>query len=212
MATQGSLVGVDLAIQHGWAINLAGGYHHAKSDEGGGFCAYADIPLAVKKLVNKYHKKKILIIDLDAHQGNGHEAILCHNEHVAIFDVYNEDIYPQDEPVKECITYNHPIVSGTTDKEYLDLLRVELPKAFDTSKPDFIIYNAGTDIYKHDPLGQLKISKKGIIKRDQMVFELAKKHNIPILMVLSGGYTKASAGIIADSIINLVNKTIITLQ
>ena len=151
-ATQGTLVAVDLALQHGWAINLAGGYHHAKSDEGGGFCAYADIPHAVEKLVNKYHKKKILIIDLDAHQGNGHETILCHNEHVAIFDVYNEDIYPGDDPAKECITYNHPIKSGTTDKEYLNLLETELPEAFNKSKPDFIIYNAGTDIYKHDTL------------------------------------------------------------
>jgi len=212
LATQGTLDAVDEAIKHNWAINLGGGYHHAKSDSGGGFCAYADIPLAVKKLINKYHKKKILIVDLDAHQGNGHEEILCHDKHVAIFDVYNENIYPRDEQAKKCITYNHPITSETSDSEYLNLLKKELSKAFNASKPDFIVYNAGTDIYEHDPLGRLKISRKGIIERDQMVFELAKKHAIPILMVLSGGYTKASAGIIADSIINLINKKIITLR
>ena len=214
LATQGTLDAVDLAIKHGWAINLSGGYHHAKANNAEGFCIYADIPLAVKKACGEYGIEKCMIIDLDAHQGNGHEEILGESSQVDIFDIYNGSpgFYPSDSYAAQFITYNHPVAHYTNDEEYLSILKTELPKAFEQTKPDFIIYNAGTDIYECDPLGSLSVSRVGIIERDEFVFNLAKEHNIPIIMVLSGGYTQESAGIISDSIINLANKKIINIE
>ncbi len=209
LATGGTILATQLALKKGWAINLGGGYHHAKDCEGGGFCAFADIPLAINILLQKNSKlQKVLIIDLDAHQGNGHEWIFRDNDAIAIFDIYNEDIYPHDEEAKKAITYNHPVHSGINDARYLALLKKQLPIALADSKPDFIVYNAGTDILAGDTLGRMNISKQGIIERDAFVFGEAFKRNIPITMVLSGGYTKQSAGVISKSVENLLTNVI----
>ncbi len=208
MATGGTILGADLALEKGWAINLSGGYHHAKHDCGGGFCAYADIPLAITKVLEKNPTYKAMIIDLDAHQGNGHEDFFKEEDRVAIFDVYNSEIYPHDYAARTRIDYNYPVASGIADEEYLKLLAEKLPAALDESKPNFIIYNAGSDIFEEDPLGRMKISAQGIIKRDELVFKFARERNIPILMVLSGGYTKKSAGIIGKSIENILKNVL----
>lgn len=205
LATTGSLIGVDLALEHGWGINLSGGYHHAKSNSGEGFCFFADIPLAVKKIHHINSDYKVLIIDLDAHQGNGVSTILQSVKNVDILDVYNFQIYPNDKIAERYVTYNYPVNAYIQDDEYLFLIENKVPEAIEASKADFIIYNAGTDIYAEDPLGAMSISHAGIIKRDEIVFKNAVKRNIPILMLLSGGYTKDSARIIADSIENLMN-------
>ena len=208
LATQGTLDTVDLAQEYGWAINLSGGYHHAKADSGGGFCIYADIPLAAKKFLKLNPNSNVLIVDLDAHQGNGHEAVLGDNEKVSIFDIYNGQIYPGDRAAKSHITYDHPVRNSIRDNEYLKLLTTELPHAVEETKPGLIIYNAGTDLFENDPLGRMSISKDGIIQRDEHVFRLAKERGIPIMMVLSGGYTQESAGIISRSIQNLLENVL----
>lgn len=205
-AVSGTLSGTEIAIKHGFAINLSGGYHHAKANSGEGFCFFADINLAVKKLKEKHNINSIMIIDLDAHQGNGHESIIKDDTTIHIFDVYNKDIYPDDEDVKQYIDYNFPISINTKDTEYLTIIKEELPKAIKESKPDFIIYNAGTDIYKGDLLGMLSVSEKGIITRDEFVFKNAIDNKIPVLMLLSGGYSKKSADITAKSIENILIK------
>ena len=208
LATGGTIKATELALQKGWAINLSGGYHHAKKDTGDGFCAYADIPLAACKVFEKNPNAKIMIVDLDAHQGNGHEAILGPDERVAIFDVYNSSIYPNDHGVKQYIRFNHPVRSNIQDNEYLEIVKKNLPEAINTAKPDLIIYNAGTDIFEKDMVGSMNISENGIKQRDEIVFEQALSRDIPIVMVLSGGYTKESAGIISKSIENLLKKVI----
>ncbi len=205
-ATGGTILGTDVAIEHGFAINLSGGYHHAKANSGEGFCFFADINIAVKKLKEKHNIKSIMIIDLDAHQGNGHESIIKNDTTIHIFDVYNKDIYPDDEDVKQYIDYNFPISKNTKDADYLTIIKEELPKAIKESKPDFIIYNAGTDIFKGDLLGMLSVSEEGIISRDEIVFKNAIENKIPVLMLLSGGYSKKSADITAKSIENILIK------
>src|SRR5262249_8622416 len=92
LATGGTVMGAQLALQDGWAINLSGGYHHAKKECGGGFCVYADIPLAISKVLEKHPEYNVMIVDLDAHQGNGHESFFKDEKRVAIFDIYNKDI------------------------------------------------------------------------------------------------------------------------
>ncbi|MCK4540333.1 histone deacetylase [Candidatus Parcubacteria bacterium] len=201
--TGGTVLGAELAMEEGWAINLAGGYHHTKADTSGGFGFYADVPIAVNKLWQNNPKLKVLIIDLDAHQGNGNEAIFKDDPRVFILDMYHEDNYPKDDKVKKYIDFDIPV--GFMDTQgYLAIINRDIPKAIEQSQPDLIIYNAGTDIYSRDPLGKMNVSKEGIIKRDEVIFRYAKENNIPILMVLSGGYAFESARIIGESIENIL--------
>ncbi|HXW86177.1 MAG TPA: histone deacetylase [Candidatus Bathyarchaeia archaeon] len=207
LATQGTIIGIEKAFKHGWAINLSGGYHHAKHGNGEGFCFFADIPLAIVKMrKNAEHaNKKVLIVDLDAHHGNGHVDCCKDDELTIIFDVYNKDAYPVrhvSNPKKDIqdVAYNYPIVSYTNDEAYLNIVKKNLPKAIEETNPNLIIYNAGTDILKGDRVGGLSVSREGIVERDRLVFQYAKEKEIPILMTLSGGYTQESASIIAESI------------
>lgn len=208
LATGGTILGVTKALENRWAINLSGGYHHADAHCGGGFCYLADIPIAIRAAREKHPNLRVLIIDLDAHQGNGYARILKDDPNTFIYDIYVDKNYPHDIEARSYITYNYPVRVGINDQEYLSLLYNTLPAAIADSKPDLIIYNAGTDVFEKDPLGKMKISKAGIIQRDQFVVGQAYFMAIPILMVLSGGYTKESADIIADSIKNIVSNVV----
>ncbi|MCP4129947.1 MAG: histone deacetylase [bacterium] len=210
-ATGGTILGAELALEKGWAINLSGGYHHAKADSGEGFCFFADIPLAVCELWEKNPELRVLVIDLDAHQGNGIEAIFKDDERVFILDVYNRDVFPQDAAAKEYIDFPVSIGSHLDHKRYLKIIKENVPEAISRSKPDLIIYNAGSDILAGDSLGLLNITASGIIKRDEIVFRNALDRNIPVLMVLSGGYTKQSGLIVGKSIENLL-KNILNIK
>ncbi|MEE6501558.1 hypothetical protein FKM82_004244 [Ascaphus truei] len=206
MQTGGTIMAGKLAIDRGWAINIGGGFHHCSSERGGGFCAYADITLAIKFLFERVEGvSKATIIDLDAHQGNGHERDFLDDDRVYIMDVYNRYIYPGDGFAKRAIKRKIELDWGTEDAEYLDKVETHVKGALNETRPDVIIYNAGTDILDGDPLGGLAISPQGIIKRDEIVFTIARSRCIPILMVTSGGYQKRTARIIADSILNLHN-------
>jgi len=213
LATGGTIQAAKLALKHGWAINLGGGYHHAKSDviEDGGYCVYADIPIAAHVLWKTNPDLKIMVIDLDAHQGNGHESVFKKDKRVAIFDVYNEDIDPWDEEAKKYITFNVPVKSGITGKKYMEKLKKELNGALDqlekqNKKPDLIIFNAGTDPLDSDSLGLMKVSDEKMVERDEFVFEQAKNRNIPILYLFSGGYSKKSTLVVCRSLENILGK------
>ncbi|CAJ0929985.1 unnamed protein product [Ranitomeya imitator] len=196
-----------------WDLNLqsCGGFHHCSGDKGGGFCAYADITLSIKFLFERLEGiSKATIIDLDAHQGNGHARDFMDDKRVYIMDMYNRHIYPGDTLAKQAIKRRIELDWGTEDKEYLEKVETHVKGALNEVTPDVIIYNAGTDILDGDPLGGLSISPQGIIKRDEIVFSIARSRSIPILMVTSGGYQKRTARIIADSIINLHNLGLIS--
>ncbi|XP_015693779.1 histone deacetylase 2 [Oryza brachyantha] len=207
----GSILSAKLALERGWAINVGGGFHHCSAEEGGGFCAYADISLCIQFAFVRLNVSRVMIIDLDAHQGNGHEKDFANDGRVYTLDMYNAGIYPFDHVAKRYIDQKVELASGTKTDDYLD----QLDKAFKASKsrfqPQLIVYNAGTDILDGDPLGRLKISPEGVVIRDEKVFRFAKDQNIPLLMLTSGGYMKSSARVIADSIINLSNKNLIEL-
>ena len=235
-ATGGTILGADLALKYGWAINLSGGYHHAKTDRGEGFCVFADIPLAIYKLWKKNPQLKVMIIDLDVHQGNGIESILKNDPRVYIFDMYNKNIAMVEPYAAQYIDYQVPLDGGgnvislegwgpflhpvckdrrINDTDYLDTLKKSLPKAFADfqkkcggKKPDLIIYNAGTDIFEKDMLGCMQVTEKGIIDRDAFVWSFALQRNVPILMTLSGGYVPESGHIIGRSIENIMQKII----
>ncbi|XP_064288227.1 histone deacetylase 11 isoform X1 [Passer domesticus] len=214
--TGGTIMAGKLAVDRGWAINVVcsfsplqlscpgGGFHHCSSDKGGGFCAYADITLAIKFLFERVQGvSRATIIDLDAHQGNGHERDFMDDPRVYIMDAYNRYIYPGDGFAKRAIKRKVELEWGTEDTEYLQKVQTHVEGALNEFKPDIVVYNAGTDILDGDPLGGLAISPQGIVKRDEVVFRAARSRGVPVLMVTSGGYQKRTARIIADSILNL---------
>ncbi|ETO30548.1 histone deacetylase [Reticulomyxa filosa] len=214
-AVQGSLLASEKAIEYGWSINLSGGYHHASAEAGGGFCVYGDISLIVLRLQTKYSQlRKVMIIDLDAHQGNGyerdkHDGLFnkkCKDMKVFIFDMYNQYIYPRDYESRRAIDYNGELSHHCSTDTFLKQLRQNLAPKIDHFQPEFVIYNAGTDCLEHDPLGNLDISEEGVIERDQIVFDECLKRNIPITMLLSGGYQKNNAAVITRSLLNLNKK------
>ncbi|XP_077889514.1 histone deacetylase 11 isoform X5 [Ictidomys tridecemlineatus] len=157
--TGGTIMAGKLAVERGWAINVGGGFHHCSSDRGGGFCAYADITLAIKFLFERVDGvSKATIIDLDAHQGNGHERDFMDDKRVYIMDVYNRHIYPGDRFAKQAIRRKVELDWGTEDEEYLHKVERNMEKALQEHSPDVVIYNAGTDVLEGDRLGGLAIS------------------------------------------------------
>lgn len=216
-----------------FAISLSGGMHHAHAKMGGGWCFYNDIGISYKywKCVKK-EIRNALVIDLDAHQSNGIErdkydnVLKCSNNDTStltIFDMYNADLYPHDSLAKKSINLKVELRSYTSDRLYLSLLRKALDKLSSNGvKYDVIFYNAGSDIleyvflnqsysnfikYSGDPLGALRVSQQGVIARDDLVFHYAKKYfKAPLVMLLSGGYSKRSAPTVAYSIMQLLRK------
>ena len=149
---------------------------------------------------------KIAIIDLDAHQGNGFERVFMDDASVFIFDMYNKDIYPQDQVAKHKIAVDVPLPMGAGDDVYMNLLHEKLPPFLDTlSDAKLVFYKAGTDVLAGDSLGGLNVSKQHVIDRDVYVFEQLIQRNLPFVMLLSGGYTKQSYQIIADSLTQLLS-------
>jgi len=213
-ATMGTVVAARECIQHGLAVNLGGGYHHAKPNRGEGFSIYSDIGIAVASLRTNGQLDKdarVAYIDTDAHQGNGVCHTFANDDRVFIFDIYNNRIYPLlDVDARKRIDCDVGISPGCSDSEYLHELHTRLPGFLDsvTNTPvGLAIYNAGTDVFAGDPLGSLKISADAILERDLFVVRELLSRNIPTVMVLSGGYTKQSYQLVAKSVIQLLELT-----
>jgi histone deacetylase 11 len=203
----GSVRAGEEALKSGWAINLGGGFHHASADHGHGFCAIADISLAVKKLRDAHPDvRKVMIVDLDVHQGDGHETDFRNDPDAYIVDLYNRNIFPGDLDGRKRANVNGGLPSGTADADYLARLESALDQAGKEFKPDVIFYVAGSDILTGDPLGDFNVRPAGLVKRDELVFDFALKNKFPIAMLFGGGYQKSNAGVIADSIENLDRK------
>ncbi|CAA7397275.1 unnamed protein product [Spirodela intermedia] len=207
----GSILAAKLAKERGWAINVGGGFHHCSAEKGGGFCAYADISLCIHYAFSRLNISRAMIIDLDAHQGNGHEIDFRSDRRVYILDMYNAGIYPLDYEARQYIHQKVELASGTKTEEYLERLERALQVARGGFDPELVVYNAGTDILDGDPLGLLKVNPEGVKLRDEMVFRFAREKNSPLVMLTSGGYMKSSARVIADSIVNLATKGLVNL-
>lgn len=185
-ATGGTVMAARLALEHGIAINLGGGYHHAGPERGGGFCIYADMPIAIRTLQQEGLISRALVIDLDAHQGNGTALCFEDDDDVFTFDMHEEGIYPHP---KERNTLDVGLPSGTGDDAFLRILADHLPRVFDAARPDIVIYQAGVDALADDPLTNLRVTRRGIVERDRLVFTEAVGRDVPIVMVLGGGYS-----------------------
>lgn len=184
---QGTIQNTEYALQHGVSLNIAGGTHHAGSDWGEGFCLLNDIAVAANYLLEKKLAKKILIIDLDVHQGNGTAEIFSSNDSVFTLSIHGEKNFPF---IKEKSNLDVNLPDGVTDEDYLRVIEKHLPETIDGFKPDFIFYQSGVDILKTDKLGKLSVSMNGCKQRDDFVFELCKKTGSPVAVSMGGGYSE----------------------
>ena len=183
----GTIKACEFALKHGIAMNIAGGTHHAYSDHGEAFCMLNDQAIGAKYLLNKGLVKKILIVDLDVHQGNGTAEIFQNNKHVFTFSMHGAGNYPFK---KEQSDLDIPLPKDTDDRTYLFILKDHLPKLIDTVKPDFIFYLSGVDVLESDKLGTLSLTLDGCKKRDQYVLDTCRRLKIPVQCSMGGGYSK----------------------
>ena len=187
VATGGTVLASKLALDSKLACNTAGGSHHATYNFGAGYCVFNDVAVAANYLKDKGYAKKILILDLDVHQGNGNSEIFQNDRDVLTFSMHCASNYPAKKSKSD---FDIELNDDMEDQEYLALLNDNLNK-LNQNKYDFIFYIAGVDIHHNDRLGKLKITDDGINKRDQMVIENFYSKNIPLCGVLGGGYNKS---------------------
>ena len=186
IATGGTVLASKLAINYGISCNTAGGSHHATSNEGAGFCVFNDVAVAAKYLTTRGLANRILIIDLDVHQGNGNSEIFKNDNQVFTFSMHAKVNYPAKKSISNL---DIELDENLEDREYIDILKNNL-KYLNKEEFDFVFYIAGVDIHYNDRLGKLKISDNGIFERDELVIDNFFSNKIPICGVLGGGYNE----------------------
>ncbi|KQN38849.1 deacetylase [Pedobacter sp. Leaf41] len=184
--TQGTIDGTGLAMENGIAFNIAGGTHHAGSNWGEGFCLLNDQAIAANYLLCNEIANRILIIDLDVHQGNGTAEIFQNNSNVFTFSMHGDKNFPFR---KEISDLDVPLDDNIEDDAYLSLLETNLKSAFERSKPEFVFYLSGVDVLSTDKLGKLSLSKAACKERDKMVLMTCKNNNLPLQVSMGGGYS-----------------------
>lgn len=189
----GTVQAAHFALQHGAAMNIAGGTHHAFTDRGEGFCLLNDIALAANHLLNHGLARQVLVVDLDVHQGNGTAEIFRHEPRVFTFSMHGANNFPLH---KEQSDLDVPLPDGTDDRHYLTLLQEHLPRLMDTVQPDFVFFQSGVDVLATDKLGKLGLSTEGCRQRDRTVWETCKRNRVPVVASMGGGYSARLADII----------------
>ncbi len=181
------------AQKYGIAMNIAGGTHHSFTDHGEGFCVFNDIAIAANHLLSNHLAQKILIVDLDVHQGNGTAQIFQNENRVFTFSIHGSKNYPAK---KEKSDLDIGLPDKTEDRHYLKTIRETLPYLIDEFEPDFIFYLSGVDVLKTDKLGRLSLTIEGCKERDRIVLESCKKNQIPVSVSMGGGYSERLADIV----------------
>lgn len=183
---QGTIDCCSYAMQNGVAMNIAGGTHHAFAERGEGFCMLNDQAIAANYLLKNNLAKKILIIDLDVHQGNGTAKLFEYENRVFTFSMHGKNNYPFR---KEKSDIDVELPDGTNDETYLKLLTEALPNIIENIQPDIAFYLSGVDVLETDKFGKLKVTIQGCKQRDEFVFNQLKQNNIPCIVSMGGGYS-----------------------
>jgi len=183
---RGTIDGAMYAQQYGVAFNVAGGTHHAGSDWGEGFCLLNDQAIAANYLLNKKIAERILIIDLDVHQGNGTAEILADEPRAFTFSMHGERNFPFRKEVSDL---DIGLDDGVGDDEYLSILSDSLYQVLKKHRPDFVFYLSGVDVLSSDQLGKLAMTKEGCRERDRIVLQCCKDHQLPVQVSMGGGYS-----------------------
>jgi len=193
LITQGTLDCCRHALRDGISLNIAGGTHHAYADRGEGFCLLNDVAVAAAEVLTHGWAKKVLVIDLDVHQGNGTAVIFQGWPSVFTFSMHGKDNYPLH---KEQSDWDIALPSGTSDEDYLAILDDALTTLAKEVQPDFIFFIAGVDVLATDKLGKLGMTLPGVLRRDQMVLSWACALGLPVVISMGGGYSPRLADIV----------------
>lgn len=200
----GTLGAADAALRNGAAVNLAGGTHHAFADRGEGYCVFNDLVIALRRLRADGRIDRVLIIDLDVHQGNG-TAALCRSDAATFtFSMHGANNYPAR---KEQSSLDIDLADGTTDAAYVSRLAGILPTLIERARPDLVMYQAGVDVLAGDRFGKLEMSLAGVEARDRLVCACAIQAGLPLVVTLGGGYARA-----IDRIVEAHCRTVATLR
>lgn len=186
-AVAGTRLTAQLALEAGKALNLTGGYHHAFSDFGSGFCLFNDLYIAAKTMQQDKNIDNVLIVDLDVHQGDGTAKLAENDSDIFTLSIHGEKNFPYR---KQQSDIDIGLAKGTGDDEYLTVLEQALTIALRQFQPDAIIYDAGVDVHINDDLGHLHITTEGVYQRDCLVFNMAERLGVPIAAVIGGGYQR----------------------
>lgn len=185
IAVSGSVLTARLALQHGLACNTAGGTHHAFPSYGSGFCIFNDLAIASRVLLAEGLVSRILIVDLDVHQGDGTAVIFQDDPRVFTFSMHCEVNFPG---TKQKSDLDVPLREGMEDDEYLRTLAAYLPDLLSQVKPDLVLYDAGVDVHLGDRLGKLALTDSGLYRREMQVLTTCVQHGCPVACVIGGGY------------------------
>ena len=182
---EGTRRAVVAALEHGVAMNLGGGFHHAFAGHGEGFCLYNDVAIALQAARRDGLVKKAAVVDLDLHQGNGTASIFAGDAEVATYSIHQEDLYPVP---KQRSTLDIGLMGGSGDREYLEALRDTLPRFLDEHGGELLFYVAGADPFERDQLGDLRLTRAGLRERDAIVLEQARRRGMKVAAAIAGGY------------------------
>lgn len=185
LAVQGTINAALMALEDGIAANLAGGTHHAFPDHGEGFCVLNDVAVAIRVLKRSKWVQRVLVIDLDVHQGNGTAAIFADDPDVFTFSVHGAKNYPFH---KVPSTLDIALPDGMQDEAYLQILTEHVPRILEQAAPDLIFYLGGIDVMEGDRFGRLALTRQGLHARDRYILQTSHQANIPVALLLSGGY------------------------
>ena len=183
---QGTVSGVNYSLKNGISMNIAGGTHHAFYDRGEAFCMLNDQAIAANYIIQEGLFKKILIIDLDVHQGNGTASLFNSNPNVYTLSFHGKKNYPFR---KEKSDLDIEFDDNTNDNEYLKVLKETIPKVIDQFEPEFIFYLSGVDVLQNDKLGRLSLTLNGCKERDKFILQTCKDNSIPLQVSMGGGYS-----------------------
>jgi acetoin utilization deacetylase AcuC-like enzyme len=190
---EGTIRGVHYSIKHGISMNIAGGTHHAFYNRGEAFCMLNDQAIAANYILNKGLANRVMIIDLDVHQGNGTAALFNNTSNVFTLSFHGKNNYPFR---KENSDLDIEFEDRTDDKEYLKVLRETIPKVINEFEPEFIFYLSGVDVLENDKLGRLGLTINGCKERDRFILDICKKNSIPVQVSMGGGYSVVLKNII----------------
>lgn len=190
LAAGGSILAGQRALQDGWAANISGGFHHAYPDHGEGFCVIHDVAIAIRRLQFDGAIEQAMVVDTDVHQGNGTAAIFGGDGTVFTLSIHQENNYPYPKPPS---TVDVNLRDGMGDDDYLSILEKHLQGAFEDFSPQILFYVGGADPYREDQLGGLALTMEGLARRDSLVFDYARRRNVPVAITLAGGYARRVA-------------------
>lgn len=187
LAAGGSILAAQRALADGWSANIGGGFHHAHAGHGEGFCVIHDVAIAIRRLIHDGAISTAMVVDTDVHHGNGTAAIFGEIDAVFTLSIHQANNYPYFKP-RSNVDIN--LEDGVEDEEYLEKLETSLAKALEDFSPEILFYVAGADPYREDQLGGLALTMEGLRKRDDLVFDFARKYSVPTVSTLAGGYAR----------------------